>query len=73
MKILLDECVPAQVRNALLGHDVYSATDPRWRGMSNGELLRQAERLAFDLFVIADKNMRYQQDLAARRIAILEL
>jgi len=73
MKILLDECVPVQVRNALLKHEVHSATDTRWRGMSNGELLRLAEQQDFDLLVVADKNMRYQQDLSERRIAILEL
>jgi hypothetical protein len=73
MKILLDECVPVQVRNALPSHEVHSATDSQWRGMSNGELLRLAEQQAFDLFVVADKNMRYQQDLTGRRIAILEL
>jgi predicted nuclease of predicted toxin-antitoxin system len=73
MKILLDECVPVQVRNALTGHEIQSATDSRWRGLSNGELLRLAEQQAFDIFVVADKNMRHQQDLSGRRIAILEL
>ena len=73
MKILLDECAPIQVRNALPGHEVHSATDPQWRGLSNGELLRLAEEQGFDLFIVADKNMRYQQDLSSRRIAVLEL
>ena len=73
MKILLDECVPVQVRNALPRHEVHSATDIQWRGMSNGELIRAAEQQDFDLLVVADKNMRYQQDLSERRIAILEL
>ena len=40
--------------------------------MENGDLLRQAEG-AFDAFITADKNLRYQQSLAGRRIAILEL
>jgi len=73
MKILLDECVPIQVRSALPGHDVYSATDSQWRGLSNGELLHLAVQQGFDVFVVADKNMRYQQDLSDRRIAVLEL
>jgi hypothetical protein len=73
MKILLDECVPVQVRNAIPSHEVHSATDFQWRGLSNGELLRLAEQQGFDLFVVADKNMRYQQDLSGRRIAVLEL
>ena len=44
-----------------------------WGGISNGRLLDEAERAAFDLFIVADKNLRYQQNLKARRIAILEL
>jgi hypothetical protein len=73
MKILLDECVPVQIRDALPGHEIHSATDPQWRGLSNGELLRLAEQQEFQLIVVADKNMRYQQNLANRKIAILEL
>ena len=73
MRILLDECVPVQVAGAFPGHDVYSATDPPWRGLTNGELLRLAEEQCFDLSVVADKNMRHQQNLSDRRVAVLEL
>ncbi len=55
MKILLDECVPVQLRNALPGHEVHSATDSPWRGLSNGELLRLAEQQRFDVLVVADR------------------
>jgi predicted nuclease of predicted toxin-antitoxin system len=61
MKILLDECVPVQVCKALPEHEVHSATDLSWRGLSNGELLKQAEQQGFNLVVVADKNVRYQQ------------
>lgn len=73
MKILLDECVPVQLRNALPNHDVQSATSSAWRGLSNGALLIRAESEGFDLIIIADKNMRYQQALSNRKVAILEL
>ena len=73
MRILLDESVPVQLRNALAGHDVSTVMDMKWRGASNGELLDRAERAGFDLFVVADKNFQYQQNLRRRRIAILEL
>ncbi len=73
MKILLDECVPAQVRNALAGHDVTTVQMHGWTGIKNGALLAEAEAAAFDVFILADKNLRYQQNLAARRMAILEL
>ena len=59
--------------NALPSHEVHSATDSQGRGVSNGELLRLAEQQALDPFVVADKNMRYRQDLSGRRITVLEL
>jgi hypothetical protein len=43
-----------------------------WDELENGELLGAAE-LAFDAVVTTDKNMRYQQNLARRRIAVLVL
>ena len=73
MRILLDECVPIQVRNALVGHDVATAQELGWSGISNGELLHRAEQAGFDLFIVADKNLRYQQNLKDRKLAILEL
>jgi len=44
-----------------------------WGGISNGELLQRAEQSDFDLFIVADKNLRYQQNLTARKLTILEL
>ena len=73
MRILLDECVPVQVRNALVGHGVSTAQKVGWGGISNGELLQRAEQDGFDLFIVADKNLRYQQNLKGRKLAILEL
>ena len=73
MRILLDESVPVQVRNALSGHKVATAVEMGRKGISNGELLECAEADGFDLLVIADKNFQYQQNLEGRLIAILEL
>lgn len=73
MKILLDECVPLQVRCALPNHEVTTAQRMGWGGISNGDLLDQAEGEGFQVFILADKNLRYQQNLSGRRIAILEL
>jgi hypothetical protein len=42
-----------------------------WAGIKNGELLILAES-AFDVFLSADKNIRYQQNLRERKIAIIE-
>lgn len=73
MKILLDVCTPRQVRLALPGHDVHTAAKRGWGELENGHLLRAAEEAGFYLIIICDKNLRYQQNLSNRKIAILEL
>jgi hypothetical protein len=73
VKVLLDECVPAQVRYAFAGHDVTSVQEQGWTGIKNGDLLAAAESAGFDVFIVADKNLRHQQNLGRRRIAMLEL
>lgn len=72
MKILLDECVPWPMHRLLSGHACSTVQDLGWGGIKNGDLLQRAEG-DFDLFLTADQNIRYQQNLAGRRIAILEL
>ena len=72
MKILLDECVPWPMHKLLAGHECSTAQRQGWGGVSNGALLGEAEG-AFDLFITADQNLRYQQNLVGRSIAILEL
>ena len=72
MKILLDECVPWPMHRLLTSHTCTSVQAEGWSGIRNGELLRRAEG-RFDLFITSDQNISYQQNLAGRVIAILEL
>src|SRR5947199_7921186 len=72
MKILLDECVPWPINRLLPQHSITSVPAQGWNGIRNSELLRRAEA-EFDLFITSDQNIRYQQNLAGQRIAILEL
>jgi predicted nuclease of predicted toxin-antitoxin system len=72
MKILLDECVPWPMRRMLANHECSNPFRCGWNGVTNGELLKLAEN-EFDLFITADQNLCYQQNLIGRRIAILEL
>lgn len=72
MKILLDECVPWPMHKLLGGHSCTTVTGKGWGGIKNGDLLQRAEG-EFDLFITSDQNIRYQQNLTGRRIAILEL
>lgn len=72
MRILLDENVPHPLMRYLSGQEVATVQSCGWRGILNGELLRIAET-SFDVFILADKNMRYQQKMDGRQIAIIEL
>jgi alkanesulfonate monooxygenase SsuD/methylene tetrahydromethanopterin reductase-like flavin-dependent oxidoreductase (luciferase family) len=72
-RVLLDHCVPRRVRQALVGCDTATAFQRGWAVLKNGALLQAAEDAGFDVLVTADKNLRYQQPLAHRRIAIVEL
>src|SRR5450759_1048391 len=72
MRILLDECVPSPMLS-LLGHHSCTTVQLRgWRGIKNGDLMARAEA-EFDLFITSDQSIRYQQNLAGLRIAVLEL
>jgi len=73
MLILFDQGVPLPIRSFLKGHTVRTATQQGRDRLKNGDLLNAAESAGFDLFLTADKNLRYQQNLAGRKIAILVL
>lgn len=72
MRIVLDECVPWPVHKILESHDCTTAQKEGWGGFKNGDLLDLAER-DFNLFITSDQNIRYQQNLTGRSIAILAL
>jgi hypothetical protein len=44
-----------------------------WAEIKNGDLLREAEAAGFDVFLTADKNIGFQQNLSNRKIGIVEL
>ncbi len=73
MRILFDQGTPAPLRQVLSGHEVITAFELGWSTLKNGELLAAAEQEGFELFVTTDRNLRYQQNLRSRRIAILVL
>jgi putative NIF3 family GTP cyclohydrolase 1 type 2 len=54
-------------------HTVRTAFQEGWAMLANGDLLTAAEAAGFDVFVTTDKNLRYQQDLSKRRIAVVVL
>jgi hypothetical protein len=72
-RVLFDHCVPRPFRSLLVDCSVTTALERGWSQLKNGELIDVAEADGFAILITADKNLRYQQNLAARRIAIIEL
>ncbi|MFO1489155.1 MAG: hypothetical protein U1F65_11830 [Verrucomicrobiota bacterium] len=72
MRILFDHGTPVPLRPHLTGHEVQTAYEKGWATLRNGDLLSTAEK-EFAAFVTTDKNLRYQQNLSGRKIAILVL
>jgi predicted nuclease of predicted toxin-antitoxin system len=74
MRVLIDECAPSALRHALArrGHDCRTVQEAGWSGKKNGELLGLAET-EFDVLITVDTNLRYQQKLTGRRIAVVLL
>ena len=44
-----------------------------WELLENGELIEKAEEEGYEVIVTTDQNMRYQQNLSDRRLAIVVL
>ena len=73
MKILFDQGTPVPLRRSLSNHQVATAFERGWGNKKNGELLSAAESEGFEAIVTTDQNLKYQQNLAERRLAILVL
>src|SRR5260221_7863220 len=72
MRIILDENLPRPLNRIFPGHAVATVQEQGLAGTVNGVLLARLEG-AFDVFITADKNLRYQQNLSGRILAIIEL
>jgi hypothetical protein len=70
MRIVFDQGVPKPLRAHLRGHFVQTSRELGWPILTNGRLLAAAEEAGFDLLLTTDKNMRHQQNLSGRKIAI---
>ena len=73
MHVLFDQATPVPIRPYLEGHEVRTAAQQGWDTLQNGDLLAAAEADGFDVLLTTDKNMRYQQNLAGRKIAVVVL
>ncbi|MBI2802204.1 MAG: hypothetical protein HYX63_18295 [Gammaproteobacteria bacterium] len=73
MRVLFDQATPVPIRTYLDQHIVSTAAQQGWDKFKNGDLLAAAEAAGFDVLLTTDKNMRYQQNLKGRKIAVVVL
>jgi hypothetical protein len=73
MKILFDNGIPRPIAARLTGHEVTLARRIGWHELGNGDLIRQAEEAGYEVLLSTDKSIRYQQNLAGRKIALVIL
>ncbi|MFO1377056.1 MAG: hypothetical protein U1F14_08630 [Steroidobacteraceae bacterium] len=73
MRVLFDQGTPVPLRALLTGHTVATVYELGWSRLTNGDLLRQAEVAGYEIFVTTDQNLRYQQNISGRDLAIAVL
>jgi predicted nuclease of predicted toxin-antitoxin system len=73
MKILLDECLPVDLRHSFPGHEANSAEWAGLKGKKNGDFLRAAEIAGYTVLLTVDQGMPQQTNAPGRKIAILLL
>jgi len=72
MRILLDESLPHDLAALILDHHVSTVRDEGWASVNNGKLLALAST-KFDVFITADRNLEYQQNVAKLPVAVIVL
>lgn len=72
MRLLLDECVPKRLRRELSDHEVRTVPEMGWAAKENGDLLQLASG-RFDVFITADRQLNYQQNVSRFSIAVVVL
>lgn len=70
-RVLLDECVPRRFERDLHGLDVSHVVSEGWAGRRNGDLLRLMRERGFATLVTVDRNLAFQQNVAATGLAVV--
>ena len=73
MRILFDNGTPNPIARSLAEHEVAFARQIGWHELENGELIQQAEDAGYEVLLSTDKNIRYQQNLSGRKLALVIL
>jgi predicted nuclease of predicted toxin-antitoxin system len=74
MKILIDECLPDELKGTLaaMGHECQTVRRAGYGSKKNGELLMLAEG-RWNVLLTSDRNIKYQQNMTGRSVSILIL
>ena len=74
MKILIDECLPSELKETLttMGHDCQTVRQAGFGAKKNGELLAIAEG-RWEVLLTSDRNIKYQQNMTGRSVSIVIL
>ncbi|MEI6232799.1 MAG: DUF5615 family PIN-like protein [Planctomycetota bacterium] len=70
MKLLLDECLPVQLRKWLPEHEVHTAKWAKLDHVTNGHLLSAAENI-YDVLITVDRNMRNQNKISKYNLGVI--
>jgi rRNA-processing protein FCF1 len=73
VRVLIDECVPVQLRPALEGVEAYTVRQKRWLGRRNGALLAAMRNDGFDVLITMDRALPHQQDIRRAGISLILL
>jgi predicted nuclease of predicted toxin-antitoxin system len=73
MRLLLDEQLPRRLARHIPVHHVRTVQQQGWAGLQNGELLLRAAAEDFDVFITADQNLRFQQNLTGSKLGVIVL
>jgi predicted nuclease of predicted toxin-antitoxin system len=72
MRILLDECLPKQLKSVLQRHEVLTTGEAGWAGRRNGELLRLAQG-QYDVILTVDQRFLKHPDSERKTVAVIIL
>lgn len=72
MKILLDECIDRRLAREFIGYEIETVPQMGWAGIKDRELLVLAA-VVFDVFITADRNLSFQQNLSQFNLSLIVL
>lgn len=73
MRILVDESLPVELADELNLPSLKTVSQIGLKGLKNGALLQRAEALGFTVFLTADQNLEFQQDLSGHVLSVIVL